>query len=183
MKRARPISLREATLCIGLLSLLRLVVHYLYYQDPIALLEISGLDVGLLLLTALAFAAGPTLGAYFASVIVTVLLLGLPLVVLGYLAEVLDGRHLSDLMGLSGLLGIGVGFCIAASEKKFLWLLGLPAVGGAVYGLTQIHQVLESLLIAAPSLLLVLLLVVLRRSIFLELIKRSPQNPDSPASA
>jgi hypothetical protein len=138
-----------------LLGALRAALHFALYRDPVGLLQITALDAGALLTALLGFVlVARVLGLTFASVTITVVVLGLPIAGIGALAQHLSGAHLSKLAALVALLGVGVGACFAGRARRGAGLLGLLVLAAGTFGLTRIHQTLESLVIAGPYLIL-----------------------------
>ncbi len=140
-----PTILLLLALCVG-----RMLPHWLVFADGVALLQIGALDLGGAVLVPIGLAAALMLGRISFSVTLSALLVLLPLAGLGALAELLDGPHVSKMMGLVGCMGVGVGVTAAAGERRGAGLVGLAIVGAATYGLAGIHDVTEALLVAAP---------------------------------
>jgi hypothetical protein len=149
------------SVALFILGGLRGAIHFAVYRDPMGLLQIASLDVGALVTAVLGFAVVAfILGRTFASVTITIVVLGLPIAGIGALAQLIWGPHLSNLAGLVAVLGAGVGSCFAGRRRRGALLLGLVVLGGATLGLTRIHQTLESLVIAGPYLVLGLIVAL-----------------------
>jgi hypothetical protein len=138
---------------IGLLALvvstvaLRHAVHFWWYGDPIALLEIGSIDLAVLALVPIAAVLGALLGRAPFSVALFAVGVGLPLVGCGYAASALWGNHVSNMLGFVSLVGIGSGLALRGPVGIGF---GVLFVAGGSYGLVSIHQLQESLLIVAP---------------------------------
>jgi hypothetical protein len=140
-------------------------LHFVLYRDSVALLEIVVLDVGGTLMALLGFVViGHVLGRVFASLTISGLVLVLPVAGIGALVQHLFGVHVSELSAFVSLLGVGLGACCAGRDRRGAGLFGLLILAGAIFGLTRIHQPLESLVIASPYLILGVIASVWKRA-------------------
>jgi hypothetical protein len=144
-------ALRNAAIAILVLDAVRLPVHWLLFRDASALTQIAALDLGALVLLAVAVIVTPSSGTFFGSLTFSAVALGVPLALLGYATEKLGSHHLANMMGCVGLLGAGAGMCAASVTRRALAVFGLIALAAGTYFLVNIHQTNESLLIAAPA--------------------------------
>jgi hypothetical protein len=138
------------TFVISLLAV-RWLAHFVVFRDGVAIAELVGVDIGATVVLLLSAMLGPNVGKHLGSILTYALVVGLTAVGVGYLAQTFGSRHLSQMSGFISILGAGTGLCLATTRiNEARWLMGLLAVGGGTYGLTQIHQPLDALLIASP---------------------------------
>lgn len=143
--------MRRLALVFGAAILLRAVVHVIVFRDGVALGQIALLDLGAFVLMVISLFIGPVAGRAFAGVTLFALAVGLPLAGIGAAFDLLLGSmHLSEMSSFVGLAAIGAGL---AGVGPWHALVGAAMAVGGTYGLTQIHDPLESLLVAAPILL------------------------------
>ena len=114
------------------------------------------LDLAALIPLVLAIGAGHMLGEAFGSVVLSLLIIGLPVAGLGWLSERVAGKATSALLGILCLLGIGVGFCLAAPARRdrfmrvFITILGVAALALGAKLLTEGHPRDAVIWIALP---------------------------------
>jgi hypothetical protein len=143
---------RQLILLLVAAIVVRDVVHLISFRDPIALAQITLLDLTAVLLVTIARLAGTLVGRAFAGVTVFALAAGLPLAGIGAGIDLLLGSpHLSK---MSGFVAIGAGL---AGVGPWHALLGAALLFGGSYGLTQIHDLPESMLVLGPLVLAYLL--------------------------
>jgi hypothetical protein len=146
---------RQLILLLVAAIVVRDVVHLISFRDPIALAQITLLDLTAVLLVTIARLAGTLVGRAFAGVTVFALAAGLPLAGIGAGIDLLLGSpHLSKMSGFVGLVAIGAGL---AGVGPWHALLGAALLFGGSYGLTQIHDLPESMLVLGPLVLAYLL--------------------------
>lgn len=157
----KAFSPRQGLLLLLVLFALRWTLHFVLFSDGVAVAELAALDVAAVVVLMLSFALGPNVGAHLGSILTYVVVIGLLLVGIGYLAQVIRSRHLSEMSAFISILGAGVGLCLATKTwNQAIWIMGLIGVGGASYGLIRIHPQLGALVIAAPYVLAAVVFVV-----------------------
>lgn len=128
---------------------------------------VFALELGSLLVLALALGLGRVLGDGFGSAVLTAVGLGLPIAGFGALAA-MHSRDASDLAGQVSLLAAGVGFCLAAPARQdrfhgaVVLVLGLAGLALGTKLLLASSGLMGAIAVASPYLTAALLALVLR---------------------
>lgn len=142
---------RQALLFLLGLFALRWIAHFALFSDGMAVAQLAALDLGALVVLILSALLGPGVGKQFGSIMAYFLIVGLAIAGIGYLADLGGSRHVSRMGGFIAILGAGAGLCLATKTwNQAIWIMGLLAVAGGTYGLLQLQQALDAVLISAP---------------------------------